>query len=129
MVRSIREPEYIPGTCNLGPEEIRRRYRIGYVGLALMAVVILSNEIFRFPIVFKTLLFFPAFYMISGFIQAIKRFCYVYGFKGIISLKGRRIFDQVMDEESLRQDRKLAILFVLISTIGGILITFIYFLI
>jgi len=127
MKNATEENTYSPGSCNIGPEEVNRRYIIGFTGLVLMAVYILCVERLDLPRILKLGLFFPAFYGVSGFLQAIRRFCFVYGWKGVTSLSGRRNFKKVTDEVYLRQDRKTAITVILLVCLGSAVIAGLYF--
>lgn len=120
------EDGYVPGTCNLGKDEIRRRMRVGYSGIVLTVLVFLVLEIFDAPRIYRIFIFPPLFYMISGFIQARHRFCYVYGWKGLFSMTGRKQFHRVSEEESLRKDRNTALKIVAMITFGSLLLTALY---
>ena len=128
MQKEIEVSEYLPGTCNLGVEEVRRRYRNGFIGLFLMIGYILFVKWMNLPDSYKLWLFIPAFYSASGFLQAAKKFCFVYGWKGLSSLSGMRKFQTIKDKNFLRQDRKTALNFVLIVTLCSMLLTAIYYL-
>ena len=119
---------YVPGTCNIGPEEVRRRYKIGFTGTILMVLFILFVEWAHLPRLVRLGLFFPAFYGVSGFLQAFARFCFIYGWKGIASLGGIRKFMKIAKQDELRQDRNKAIVFAIVVTVSSILLTTIYFL-
>lgn len=119
--------QYTSGKCNIGPVEIKRRYRIGYIGLILMILFILIAEIFGIPGLWKLLIFIPAYYSFSGFIQARKKFCYVYGYKGVYSLKGRQTFTRVSDEDSVRADRKTVFEIVSMVIAGSAIVTAVYY--
>jgi hypothetical protein len=117
---------YVPGNCNIGPAEIKRRYRIGYLGLFLMTVFIVVAEVFHIPHMMKLFLFAPTFYALSGFFQAWQKFCFVYGWKGVFSIIGNRKYSKVTDENRL-QDRSMAIRLVTRITLGSSLITLLYY--
>jgi len=119
--------QYKPGACNIGPAEIRRRYWIGYTGLVLMAALILCVEWFHLPRIARLGLFIPAVYTFSGFVQAVKRFCFVYGWKSVASLSGRRKFNKITNENFQRQDRNTAISIVGMVLICSAILTTIYF--
>jgi hypothetical protein len=129
-VHELQEAEsgqYTSGKCNIGPVEIKRRYRIGYIGFILMICFIAFAEIFRVPGLWKLLIFIPTFYSLSGFIQAWKKFCYVYGYIGVFSLKGRKSFTRVSDEISIREDRKTVLKIVSWVLAGSVLVTALYY--
>lgn len=119
--------QYAPGRCNIGPVEIKRRYRIGYTGLILMIVFIVLAELFRFAQPWKLLLFIPSFYALSGFIQAWKKFCYVYGYIGVFSFEGRKTFTKVHDNQFKRSDRKTVVQLISLIVLGSGIMTALYY--
>jgi hypothetical protein len=74
---------YIPGTCNIGPEEIALRRRAGHVGLAVTAA--LGAALLRSDVspAWRLTLALPAAGAASGYLQARQRFCANYGFRGL----------------------------------------------
>ncbi|MGB4849252.1 MAG: hypothetical protein WBP41_15110 [Saprospiraceae bacterium] len=126
MIPETKEYHYKPGTCNLGKQEIDRRFRIGFIGLGLMIILIISIEFFRLPSFYKIFLFLPAFYSVSGFIQAFNKFCYIYGLKGIASLTGRKKFQNISNEAYAKADRKKAFGIIMITTLSSLVLTVFY---
>ncbi len=126
-MQEIEINQYKAGQCNIGPIEIKRRYRIGFAGLILMILFILFAELSGIPKLWKLLLFIPAYFTLSGFIQAWNKFCYVYGFKGVFSMEGRKIFPRVKDEQNLEQDRKKVFQILAYVIIGGAALTAVYY--
>ena len=118
--------EYIAGACNLGPDEVRRRTRIGYIGLIIALIVVFLLEFFDAPRLYRLFILPPVFYSISGFIQARHRFCYLYGFYGVFSVAGRKQFKRVKEDEALRKDRRTAWKILMMSMVGAVVITAIY---
>src|SRR5688572_27810159 len=102
------EGQYIPGHCNLGKAEIRRRYRIGFIGFALAIVIMLIIQFTDAARIWRFLIFIPVFYGVSGFIQATKKFCYVYGFRQVFSLEGIRSFKKINDQDFVKADQRTA---------------------
>ena len=125
MHETLNTPEYSPGTCNIGPEEIGRRIRNGYLGLAGMAIFIIVDLNFQLPQIWKLVLFAPTVYALSGFIQAKNRFCYLFGVLGLFSFSGKKV--RVKDDLQLKQDRKKAIWLIAQILIGSSLITLAYY--
>ena len=77
--------EYVPGACNIGPAEIRRRMQSGWVGLGVTILLWAAFVIFRVPAPWRLLLFFPAVTSASGFLQAGMRFCAAFGMRGVFN--------------------------------------------
>jgi hypothetical protein len=118
---------YKPGSCNIGPVEIRRRYRIGFIGLGAAIVMALMIIILDLPAYTRWFLFAPVFYGVSGFIQAQHKFCYIYGFQGVFSLTGKKKFSRSKEEKDIIKDRQTARkLLLLITIISAILTILLY---
>jgi hypothetical protein len=81
--------QYVPGTCNIGPEEIALRRRAGHVGLALTAA--LGAALLRSDVhpAWRLTLALPAAGAASGYLQARQRFCANYGFRGLYNFDSR----------------------------------------
>jgi hypothetical protein len=81
--------QYIPGTCNIGPEEIALRRRAGHVGLAVTAA--LGAALLRSDLhpAWRLALALPAAGAASGYLQARQRFCANYGFRGLYNFEAR----------------------------------------
>jgi hypothetical protein len=81
--------QYIPGTCNIGPEEIALRRRAGHVGLAVTAA--LGAALLRSDLspAWRLALALPAAGAASGYLQARQRFCANYGFRGLYNFEQR----------------------------------------
>ena len=81
--------QYIPGTCNIGPEEIALRRRAGHVGLAVTAA--LGAALLRSDLhpAWRLALALPAAGAASGYLQARQRFCANYGFRGLYNFDRR----------------------------------------
>jgi hypothetical protein len=119
------EGNYIPGQCNIGPDETRKRLRIGYLGLALMIIFVLLAEYYAFPPIWKLALFAPTVYAFSGFIQARQKFCFLFGFIGVFSTAGRK--SRVGDELKIKKDRSKALVIIAQVFLISLLVTFLYY--
>ena len=81
--------QYVPGTCNIGPEEIAIRRRAGHAGLAVtaaLATVLLRSDLHP---AWRLTLALPAAGAASGYLQARQRFCANYGFRGLYNFDAR----------------------------------------
>ena len=81
--------QYVPGTCNIGPEEIALRRRAGHVGLAVtagLAAALLRSGVHP---AWRLALALPAAGAASGYLQARQRFCANYGFRGLYNFERR----------------------------------------
>jgi hypothetical protein len=107
---------YVPGTCNLGKAEVRRRQFVALLGVFLTvstaAGLIGSNA----PTVSRWGLFAPLMVFSVGFIQSRKKFCLAYGFMGT--------FNQ--SPEDRKADRKTALTILAQSALLAVTLTAIF---
>ena len=101
--------EYIPGTCNIGEGEIRRRQLVAIFGLFLTtfsaATIIATDQSknSRFSI------FLPALIFSIGFVQSRKKFCLAYGLVGTFNFGKLGQISKVQSTEDRKSDRKTAV--------------------
>jgi hypothetical protein len=115
-----KKPEYIPGVCNIGTAEIRKRMLAGWLGLALTAAFGLAGWLLRLPSAWRLLVFFPAAMSALGFLQARMHFCAAFGILGVFQLGSKDgPTDTVEQAEYRRKDRRKAIQIVLFSFLIG----------
>jgi len=117
---------YVAGQCNLGTEEIHRRMNIGWLGVVLTILVVFVLEILDAPRPYRIVVLPTIGVALSGFLQARHRFCYLYGWRGVFSIAGRKKFEKVNDNADLKRDRKTAIQIVVMMLLGSILFTALY---
>ena len=119
--------EYIPGTCNIGNGEIRRRQAVAIFGLFLStfsAVTILATDQSRNS---RLSIFVPALIFAIGFVQSRKKFCLAYGFAGTFNFGKLGQISKVQSTEDRKADRKTAVLILFQSAALAALITAIFF--
>ncbi len=120
---------YIPGVCNIGKEERKKRRQSGYIGLII--AVLMYSLFFYFDSIkgIRFLVFFPAAISASGFLQSRMHFCVGFGSSQMFNFGTVGNFTKVENEEFIKKDRKKArsILYysVLIGGVVGLLATLI----
>lgn len=115
--------QYIPGECNLGTAERRRRIVGGWVGLAATAAGWFVAARLAFPRPVRLLLFFPAFISAVGFVQAWNRFCVAFGMAGLFNFGPAGERHRVVDPSALARDRAQARRLLLFSTVLAALVS------
>jgi hypothetical protein len=101
--------QYVPGTCNIGPEEIAIRRRAGHTGLAVtaaLATLLLRSDLHP---AWRLTLALPAAGAASGYLQARQRFCANYGFRGLYNLDARGQEQLVARTHARDADRRRAL--------------------
>lgn len=119
--------EYIPGSCNIGKGEIRRRQLVALIGIFLTfssATALLATNQSRTN---RLLIFIPALIFSIGFIQARSKFCLAYGLAGTFNFERIGKISRVQSVQDRQADRKTAIIILLKSAALAILITAIFF--
>lgn len=75
--------DYQPGVCNIGPQEIRRRRQIGYIGVVgavVLGAILLGLDA---PAWMRLAVALPVAVGLEGFIQARERFCAGFAMAGV----------------------------------------------
>ena len=119
--------EYIPGSCNIGTGEIRRRQVVALFGLFLTIFSITTllatdqNKSARLSV------FIPAMIFSVGFIQSRSKFCLAYGLAGTFNFDRLGNISKVGSAADRTADRKTAVLILIKSVALAALITAVFF--
>jgi hypothetical protein len=121
--------DYIPGVCNIGPQETSRRKRIGWIGLAIALLLFISiGEVTGNPWL-RLLIFFPLTLSASGFLQAHFHFCAGYARKGVFNFgeigKTHEITDDSARAKDKQKGNKITLYAALIGAIVALICVFI----
>lgn len=100
--------DYVPGACNIGPAEIRRRRMVGWLGVAGVVVLCVGLRVVDASPWWRLTQFVPASLAASGFIQARMRFCANFGYRGLYNFDALGEEQRVAVEGALRADRRKA---------------------
>jgi hypothetical protein len=101
--------EYIPGTCNIGKGEIRRRQLVALVGLFFSISTLLAFNTVGAPTEVRLGIFFPLMVASVGFVQSRSKFCLAYGFAGTFNVGKMGDIKRVASKEDRAADRKTAL--------------------
>jgi len=103
------EIQYIPGSCNIGKGEIRRRQLVALVGLFFTVVTLLTFSTVDTPTVMRLGIFFPLMVASVGFVHSRSKFCLAYGFAGTFNVGKMGDIKRVASKEDRAADRKTAL--------------------
>ena len=101
--------EYIPGTCNIGKGEIRRRQVVALVGLFFSISTLLTFNAVDAPPSVRLGIFFPFMVASVGYVQSRSKFCLAYGFAGTFNIGKLGDIKRVASKEDRAADRKTAL--------------------
>mgnify|MGYP001766258656 CR=1 FL=1 len=121
--------KYIPGVCNIGDEEIKKRKQAGWGGL--IATIVLWGLFiwFNTPQIWRLTLFFPAMMSAMGFLQAYMHFCAYFGFASLFNFGDVGTTDSIQQAEFRAKDKKKAWQIVMYSVLIGLAVAIIAFLV
>jgi hypothetical protein len=114
---------YVPGTCNLGKAEIRRRQFVALLGLFLTASSFIGLVAADAARTARFSLFVPLMVFSVGFVQSRKRFCLAYGLMGTFNLGKLGDITRVQSAEDRKADRKTALVILMQSAALGAALT------
>ena len=103
------EVQYIPGSCNIGKGEVRKRQMVALVGLFFTVVTLLSFSTVDTPTEIRLGIFFPLMVASVGFVQSRSKFCLAYGFAGTFNVGKMGDIKRVASKEDRAADRKTAL--------------------
>jgi hypothetical protein len=113
---------YDAGSCNIGQEEIARRWRAGHsaaiVVIALLAVLVFVGA----PPAARLFVALPAAGAAAGYLQARLRFCAAYGFRGLSNFGPVGRVTRVEDAGEAGRDRARALQIALAACGIGLMI-------
>lgn len=116
---------YVPGVCNIGPAEIRRRRRAGWVALALGAALLGLLIVVGADRIWYLGLLVPATMAASGFFQAWFRFCAGFGMSALFNFgelgQTSAVHNAVARAKDRRKARTIFAYSVLVGVAAGLL--------
>jgi hypothetical protein len=120
---------YTPGVCNIGPEEISRRKKVGWIGLIATVILTAALLMLKVASVWRIFVFLPAFVASSGFVQAYAGFCVAFGKAGVYNFGPVGTTQGVVDLQSKQRDmQKTVRLYVYILSIAIVVTALVIFL-
>ena len=118
------DTSYVPGVCNIGPEETAMRRRVGWGGLSAAAVYLLLLIMLRPGVIWWAGLVVPSAVGAAGFIQAAMHFCAAFGLRHVFNFTPAvGSVAPVLARELWAADRRRALLILALSLASGIVIT------
>lgn len=129
MKMNLKMPDYqyIPGTCNIGKGEIRRRQVVALVGLFFSISALIGLYTAKAAPGMRLSIFLPLMVASVGFVQSRSKFCLAYGFAGTFNIGKLGDIKRVASPEDRAADRKTALVilaksFVLAALATGVVV-------
>ena len=108
--------QYIPGSCNIGSGEIRRRQVVAIIGTIISISSFVTLLMASAPRNARFGMFLPLMIASVGWVQSRSKFCLAYGFAGTFNMGKLGDISRVADAASKAADRKTAITILAKST-------------
>lgn len=115
--------QYIPGTCNIGSGEIRRRQVVAIIGSIISISSFVTLLMADAPRNARYGIFVPLMIASVGWVQSRSKFCLAYGFTGTFNMGKLGDISRVADAASKAADRKTALTILVKSTALAAIIT------
>lgn len=115
--------QYIPGTCNIGSGEIRRRQVVAIIGAIISISSFVTLLMAGAPRNARYGIFVPLMIASVGWVQSRSKFCLAYGFAGTFNMGKLGDISRVADAASKAADRKTAITILVKSTALAAIVT------
>jgi hypothetical protein len=103
------EVSYVPGTCNIGKGEVRKRQVVALVGVFFSITTLLTFMTVDAPQSIRLGIFFPLMVTSVGFVQSRSKFCLAYGLAGTFNVGKMGDIKRVRSKEDRAADRKTAL--------------------
>jgi len=112
----MEQEQYIPGACNIGPEERRMRKIGGWAGIGLFLILFAILYLTHAPQWTRWFLFLPAIVAATGWVQYANHFCVNFGMRGLMNMdKAAFQTENVIEAEYRKKDRQRALLLIALS--------------
>lgn len=110
---------YVPGVCNIGPAEIKKRIRTGWFGLIITIALLIYfgwNEVEQG---WRVAIFIPSMLAAMGLLQGYMRFCVYFGLAHLFNFGDAGQTDTVTQAEFRAKDRKKSWQIILYAALIG----------
>ena len=117
------QADYIPGTCNIGGDELRSRRIVAAVGLILSLSTLITFISTGVSQSARIGIFIPLLVMSIGWVQSRKKFCLAYGFAGTFNFGKLGHVSRVAEPIARAADRRTALMIVAQSALYAVVLT------
>lgn len=120
--------EYIPGTCNIGPKEIKARRNSAIISALIGIVLIILLLALHAAKLWRLTVFIPAASVGVGFLQWYNHFCVNFGLREVFNFGDIGKTFTVEQKENYKKDRAKAWRMISGGLIFGIVLTILFYL-
>lgn len=103
IAMSVPPDGYVPGACNIGPWEIRRRRAVALAGFGVAAALLLGLLMSGAPALLRLIVLFPTWGGMLSWLQARRRFCAAFALAGVGNFAAGPAGRQVVADAAARR--------------------------
>lgn len=115
--------DYVAGSCNIGPSEVKRRKQGAILGGVLFLLTALLFILTDASTATRLIVFIPAMLFSVGYFQSRRKFCVAFGFLGVFNFENVGKARKITVNQDLLADRKYAVKLLLQSAVVAIALT------
>ena len=119
--------DYIPGTCNIGPAELKARKNVAVFSGVLSIAVIILLYFTHADKLWRLVLFIPAGIFGVSFQQWYNKFCVRFGLSGVFNFGDMGKTYTVEQKEDFNKDRRKAWKMINMGILFGILMAILFY--
>jgi hypothetical protein len=119
---------YVPGTCNIGKEEIKKRRDAAITATIVAVVITVSLELMHANKLWRLLIFLPLVSAGIGIQQWYFKFCVRFGLNGIFNFNDLGKTDTVEQAEMRKLDKAKATKMIVTSILVALILTAAFYL-
>jgi uncharacterized integral membrane protein len=119
--------EYIPGTCNIGPKEIKARRNAAIFSAILSVLLIILLLALHVAKLWRLTLFIPATSLGVGFLQLYNHFCVNFGLRGVFNFGDIGKTFSVDQKENFKKDRAKAWRMISTGIVFGLILSILFY--
>jgi hypothetical protein len=122
--------KYVPGVCNIGPQERKLRKIAGWIGTVVTLALAVYFHFANISSGVKLWIFLPAMLGSVGFLQYYQHFCVNFGLRGLFNVNKEAFKTDTVNQAKFRkmdQAKALQILFIgLVISLGITLLVYFF---
>ena len=127
QVSSVNVGKYIPGVCNIGPDEIRKRRNGALYSGLIMVIILILFPVLEVNRIWRLVVFLPAAAFGIGILQWQLKFCAGFGMKGVFNFGKIGKVNTIQEKENLRRDRNKSIRMLIWSILFGLAVAILFY--
>jgi hypothetical protein len=120
---------YVAGQCNIGGPEVRTRRFFGWMALGIACVLAGLLLLIDADRTLRVGIFLPLLGSAIGFVQARRRFCMAYGWRGVFNFDRLGKISRVDDDIARRADRRMVLRLLAESIAYAAVVTVVFYLV